>query len=170
MTCQMVGSRHGTRLATARALTTLTAAAELGIERRVLARWGEAGCPHDPGRRGPGGSARWDVAEVREWMEAVGRTREPGRQLGTVLGGRATPADPPPAQPAHGVRADPAGIRSALLAQRLRREVLTRQRIDLDLQQRRGELVPAAWAEAHRLELIHAARAGLLGGPAPGRA
>lgn len=58
-------------------LTTEEMAAELGVTRRTLARWNEAGCPHEGG--GPGRPIYYDKAAVIAWMEATGATGTPGR-------------------------------------------------------------------------------------------
>ena len=147
----------------ARTLTTAQAAKALGMPLPQLQRWAQRGAPCDPGRRGPGGSARRDLDELRAWMEEVGRTGAPGPPVGsTPVPGGAGPQDrasgPSP-------RAGGQQLRDALVAARLRREVLSCQRLETEQQARRGELLPATEVEAGRVARVLAARAVLLGGP-----
>ena len=60
-------------------MNTDDAAAELGIQPNTLRRYvRERGCPHGRDEEGRG-CLRFDVAEVRAWMDEKGLTGKPGR-------------------------------------------------------------------------------------------
>lgn len=44
------------------------AARELGVAPVTLRRWARRGCPHQPGQRGRGGAALFNVGAVRDWL------------------------------------------------------------------------------------------------------
>jgi len=48
-------------------VTLIEAARALGISPSTLRRWCAQGCPHQPGRRGNGGAARYDPELIRRW-------------------------------------------------------------------------------------------------------
>ena len=53
-------------------VNTLEASKTLGISERTLARWADAGCPCV---RLAGGRRRWDLSQVKEWLESRGGGR-----------------------------------------------------------------------------------------------
>lgn len=134
--------------------------AELGVSLSTLGIWRRAGCPHERhGRR------IWYVLEaVRSWMAKVGRTGKSGGDMSLRAPANPAPGGAnPPAHSAPSAQDDP---RRALVLARLRSTIAQAQRYELDLAERRGELVPRAEALSAFLERVTYTRSRLLGAPA----
>lgn len=134
-----------------RGLTTDDLIDELGITKRSVNRWLAAGLPHDETPNGK----RFNLDEVHTWMLDNGRGTSRGRQFGQLQG-----------PGGHDIEnMDAIETKEELLKAKLRKEIAQATRYELDVQQRRGELLEKSEVERGRLDRIARARAVLLGGP-----
>lgn len=129
---------------------------ELGVVKRTLTRWLQAGLPHEINEHG---RRRYNMDEVRQWMQENSRTGIKGRVVGMIQG--------PGGVSLEGDNPEFTGdIREDLLRAKLRKEIAQASKHELDVMQRRGELLEKAEVERGRLDRVARARAVLLGGPA----
>jgi len=148
----------------ARQLTTEQAARAVGVTVRSLGRYRARGAPCSPG---PRKTVLYSEIELRAWMRAQGldggdggppdeRQPAPATRLEAQAHGgallRHEPAPPAPA-PTRPAAPDGQTPREKLQEVRARKEQLTVERQELDLAQRRGELVTVD--EARRLVRAH---------------
>ena len=107
-------------------------AAEMGVHPLTVLRWRQQGCPHRKIRQGP---YLFDLAKVGAWAEKKGKTLRPGRQP---------------------------EVRTAEERDwRRRREQAAAELKELDLAERRGELVALEDVERQRVERIQAVTSAL---------
>jgi len=116
--------------------------AEFDISKRTVKRWIAAGLPHSlvDGRR------RYSFEEVRAWMDENGRTGERGRIEGSLNYEGTLSGD----------------VKEDLLRAKLRKEIAQANRYELDVQQRRGELLERSEVEKGRIQRIAHAKATLM--------
>jgi phage terminase Nu1 subunit (DNA packaging protein) len=119
-----------------RTLTMEQAAREVGLTVRTLSRYRKRGAPCSPG---PGRRQLFAADELRAWMRANNLDGSPGTpdEQGPDPDAAPAPPAPTPAAPA------PAGQtpRERLLDARARKAMLDVERQELQLAERRGELV-----------------------------
>ncbi len=204
-----------------RNLTTKEIAAAFGLQRRSGQNWADAGCPHDDLGMGRGRGKRFNLLEVRRWIDETGRKLSAGndalvpadfmdttpkkapkpkkRQKKRKSRAKKLPA-PKDADTAaemcettsQALEMLPAGSGEAsgviepadagaheddddvfdflqhkvdLSLAKLRKELAMAQRYELDVEQKRGNLISKEEVERTRLERVAYARARMIGGP-----
>ena len=110
--------------------------------------WARRGCPHDGG--GPKGAYTFDLEEVDAWLGQNNRKGSYAQPLGSSSGGPEQAVGP---------------LSEELDKAKLRKELALAEKHEIDLEERRGELLPRAAVERERLARIAAVKGALLAMP-----
>lgn len=128
------------RLAAGKLVSIIDLARVTGFDEGTIRRWTRAGCPFTR----EGTRLQFDPAAVKAWLDERGK--KPGQ--------RGRPA---------AIDGAPSDVKESLALAKLRKELALAERAELDVAERKGELMPRAEVEQATVARILEVRAALLG-------
>jgi hypothetical protein len=135
-------------------LTTMALAKHLRVSRETIQAWNRKGIPRER-EKAPDGKIRsfYEPGAVRRWLESQGSARA------NDMDGAVADALPPAAPGSKSL----GDVKIDLALMELRRRKADAERRELELAQRRGELLPRAEVEQQTIARILAVKTALLG-------